>query len=40
VERILSFKETCRLRARATFPLLADLIHNFFTGTEPDLAWI
>jgi len=24
----------------ATFPLLADLIHNFFTGTEPDLAWI
>jgi len=40
VERILSFKETCRLRARATFPLLAGLIHNFFTGTEPDLAWI
>ena len=40
VERILSFKETCRLRAKATFPLLAGLIHNFFIGTEPDLAWI
>lgn len=40
VERILSFKETCRLRGKATFPLLAGLIHSFFTGTEPDLSWI
>lgn len=40
VERILSFKETCRLRAKATFPLLVELIRNHFTGTEPDLAWI
>jgi transposase len=40
VERILSFKETCRLRAKATFPLLVELIRNHFTGTEPYLAWI
>ncbi len=40
VERILSFKETCRLRAKATFPLLVDLFRNHFAGTEPDLAWI
>lgn len=38
MERILSFRETCRLRAEATFPLLVDLIRNHFTGTEPDLA--
>lgn len=40
VERILSFKETCRLRAKATFPLLANLIRNYMVGTEPDLSWI
>ena len=40
VERILSFKETCRLHAKATFPLLVELIGNHFTGTEPDLTWI
>ena len=40
IERILSFKETCRLRARATFPGLIDLINAYFQGNEPDLAWI
>jgi transposase len=40
VERILSFKETCRLRAMATFPLLVYLLRHYMVGTEPDLAWI
>lgn len=40
VERILSFKETCRLRAKATFPLLVDLMRGHLTGTQPDLDWI
>lgn len=40
VERILSFKETCRLRAKATFPLLVDLIRHYMAGTQPDIAWI
>jgi hypothetical protein len=31
---------SCRLRAKATFPLLAGLIHDFFTGSDPDPAWI
>ena len=40
VERILSFKETCRLRTKTTFPLLVDAIRSYMTGSEPDLAWI
>ena len=40
VERILSFKETCRLRAKATFPLLVDLMRSYMTGSQPDLDWI
>ena len=40
VERILSFKETCRLRAKATFPLLVDLLRSYMTGNQPNLSWI
>ncbi len=40
VERILTFKEICRLRGKATFSLLVELIRNYVTGNEPDLAWI
>jgi hypothetical protein len=37
MERLLSFTETCRLRGKATRPLLAGLTHNLFTGNGPDL---
>jgi len=40
VERILSLKETCRLRSQPTFPLLADIISSYFKNCIPDLAWI
>lgn len=40
VERILSLKETCRMRAIPTFPLLVDAIDSFFKEREPDLCWI
>ena len=40
VERILSLKETCRLRARATFPVLVDLIQAYFQNKDPNLAWV
>ena len=40
VERILSFKETCRLKATSTFPLLADCVKSYFQNTTPDLSWI
>lgn len=40
VERILSLKETCRLRARATFPVLVDLIQAYFQEKDPNLAWV
>ena len=40
VERILSLRETCRLRARATYEVLVDAVTSLFTGRQPDLAWI
>jgi len=40
VERILSLKETCRLRARSTYTVLVDAITRFFHGQQPDLSWI
>ena len=40
VERILSLKETCRLRATATFPVIVRLLRSYFHGEDPDLAWI
>jgi transposase len=40
VERILSFKETCRLKAKATFPVLVDCLKSYFQNSPPDLSWI
>jgi transposase len=40
VERILSFRETCRLKAKATFPILVDCIKSYFQNKLPDLSWI
>lgn len=40
VERILSFKETCRVKAKETFPVLVEFIRSFFLGSTPDLSWV
>ena len=40
VERILSLKETCRLRAVSTYEVLVDAVRSFFSGQEPNLAWL
>jgi transposase len=40
VERILSLKETCRLRSVSTYHVLVDAVARFFTGQEPHLAWL
>jgi transposase len=40
VERILSLKETCRLRAVSTYHVLVNAVSSFFCGQQPDLAWL
>jgi transposase len=40
VERILSLRETCRLRGRPTFPVLVDAVTCYFHGQPPDVSWI
>jgi transposase len=40
VERILSLKETCRLRAVSTYEVLVDAVRSFFHGQQPDLVWL
>jgi transposase len=40
VERILSLKETCRLKGRASFPVLVELVQAYFKEQQPNLAWI
>lgn len=40
VERVLSFRQTCRIRGRPTFPLLMEAVRCRFKGTAPDLRWI
>jgi transposase len=40
VERILSLKETCRLNAKSTFPVLVDCIKAYFNNSQPDFSWI
>jgi transposase len=40
VERILSLKETCRLRSVTTYHVLVDAVRSFFHGQQPDLAWL
>jgi transposase len=40
VERILSVKQTCRLRNVSTFDVLVDAVASYFKGQEPDVYWI
>ena len=40
VERVLSFRQTCRIRGRPTFPLLVEALRCRFQGKTPDLRWI
>lgn len=40
VERILSLKQTCRMRFIPTFPILVQAIDSFFKDQEPDLNWL
>jgi len=39
-ERILSLRETCRLRGQNLFHVLLDAVRSFFHGTAPDLSWL
>ena len=40
VERILSLKQTCRMRAVHLFPILVNAIDAYFKEQKPDLRWI
>src|SRR5262245_3810081 len=40
VERILSLRETCRLRARSTYTVLVDAVTSFFRSHPPELSWL
>jgi transposase len=39
-ERLLSLRETCRLRGTPTFPILVDALTCYFKGQQPDVSWI
>jgi transposase len=39
-ERVLSFRQTCRLRGRPTFPILLEAVVCLCKGEEPDLSWL
>ena len=40
VERILSVKQTCRIRALPMFPILVDAIGSYFKDQQPNLGWL
>jgi transposase len=40
VERILSLRETCRLRGIPTFPVLVEAVTCSFNSQPPDVSWI
>lgn len=40
VERILSLRETCRLRGIPTFLVLVEAVTCYFNGQHPDVSWI
>jgi transposase len=40
VERILSLRQTCRLRAQSSFEVLVDAMDCYFKEQNPDLTWI
>ena len=40
VERVLSLRETCRLRSLPTYPVLVEALTCSFQNKPPDLSWI
>jgi transposase len=40
VERLLSFRQTCRLRNQTTFPLLVESVKAYFKEQTPNLGWL
>lgn len=40
VERVLSWRHTCRIRGRPTFPIVVEAVSCLFNGETPDLSWI
>jgi transposase len=40
VERILSLRETCRLRNLPTFPMLVEALSGARQNRAPDVSWI
>ena len=40
VERILSVKQTCRIKALPMFPILVDAIGSYFKEQQPNLGWL
>jgi transposase len=40
VERILTIRQTCRLRSLKTYSILVDAVQRYFKGQEPDLSWV
>lgn len=40
VERILSVKQTCRIKAQPVFPILVDAIRSYFNEQQPNLGWL
>ena len=39
-ERILSLRQTCRLRGMTTYPVLVKAIGSYFRGEKPSLSWL
>jgi transposase len=40
VERMLSLRETCRLRGIPTFPTLVEAVTCDFNGQRSDVSWL
>ena len=40
VERILTVKQTCRIRTLPMFPILVDAIGSYFKEQQPNLGWL
>ena len=39
-ERMLTLRQTCRLKAKTTYPVLVNALEAHFKGVAPDLSWI
>jgi transposase len=40
VERILSLKQTCRMKGLPVFPVLVNAMESYFKEQSPDLSWV